>query len=44
MTTAEKLSYEEFNNNLDQFIGSMNFYPVAFSHIIFTCLNNDSAI
>lgn len=36
MATTEKLSYEEFTNNLDQFIGSMNFYPVAFSHVIFT--------
>lgn len=36
MTTTEKLSHEEFTNNLEQFIGSMHFYPIAFTPLIFT--------
>ena len=36
MTTKEKISYEEFSNNLDRFIGSEHFYPIAFSPLVFT--------
>ena len=36
MTTAEKISYEDFSNNLDCFIGSQHFYPIAFTRMIFT--------
>lgn len=36
MTTKEKISYEELSNNLDRFIGSEHFYPIAFSPLVFT--------
>jgi hypothetical protein len=36
MTIKETLSHEEFTSNLDQFIGSMQFYPIAFTPLIFT--------
>ena len=36
MTTTEKISYEDFSNNLDCFIGSQQFYPMAFTRMVFT--------
>ena len=36
MTTKEKISYEELSQNLDMFIGSMEFYPIAFTPLVFT--------
>ena len=35
-TTKEKISYEEFSQNLDMFIGSMKFYPIPFTPLVFT--------
>lgn len=36
MTTKEKISYEELSQKLDMFIGSMKFYPIAFTPLVFT--------
>ena len=36
MTTKEKLTYEDFTNNLEQHIGSMHFYPVTFTPVVVT--------
>ena len=35
-TKEEKLSYEEFTSKLDQFIGSMKFFQVPFTPVVFT--------
>ena len=36
MTTKEKISYEELSQNLDMFIGSMQYFPIAFTPLVFT--------
>lgn len=36
MTTKEKISYKDLSDNLDCFIGSQHFYPIAFTPLVFT--------
>lgn len=36
LKTKEKISYKELSENLDQFIGSMEFFAVPYSGLVFT--------